>query len=276
MWWKLLLVPVVLYLAIVASLWWYQGSMLFPAGQVGGAGPLPAGAERLAVDTPDGARLHGVRIGPAEAANGGEGERPLILGFGGNAWNGDAVALTLADLYPGHEVVAFHYRGYAPSTGRPSGRALLADALLVHDAVVRRDRPSRIVAVGFSIGSGLAARLAAERPLAGAILVTPFDSLSAVAADHFPWLPVGPFFGHEMPAARDLARARVPVAIVAAERDDLIFPARTEALRRRAATLVFDRTLRGAGHNDIYEHDDFRAAMEEALSVVRDGEGRNR
>ena len=260
------------YLAILATIYFAQTALLFPTGAVQGAGPLPPGAERLTVETPDGERLHGVRVRPA--APGGTGEpRPLILGFGGNAWNGDDVALYLAELYPEHEVVAFHYRGYAPSSGRPGAAALLADAPLVHDEVVRRIRPARIVAVGFSIGTGVAARLARERPLAGTVLITPFDSLAAVAAGHYPWLPVRLLFRHEMPAAEDLSEARVPIAIVAAERDTLIRPARTEALRRRVPALAFDRTIAGADHNDIYQRPDFRAAMREAVAAVQ-GPGR--
>lgn len=263
--WKLLLLPLFLYAAVLALLFFAQAAMLFPTRMVQGAGPLPPGSERLAVETPDGERLHGVRIA---ASRGGEGDRPLLLGFGGNAWNAEDAALYLADLFPEHDVVAFHYRGYRPSTGRPGGPALLRDAPLVHDEVARRYRPSVVVAIGFSIGSGVAARLAAERPLAGAILVTPFDSLAAVAAQHYRWAPVRLLFRHELPAARDLERSRVPVAILAAARDDLILPARTEALRPRVPNLVYDRTIKGAGHNDLYQREDFRTALREAVSTV--------
>jgi hypothetical protein len=55
------------------------------------------------------------------------------------------------------------------------------------------------------------------------------------------------------------------VAIIAAERDQIIPPARTEALRKQVPNLVFDRTIRRAGHNDIYQRSDFQAAMRNAL-----------
>lgn len=266
--WKLLLIPVFLYVAVLAVLFFAQGALLFPTSSVQGAGPLPDGSERLVVETPGGERLHGVLI---RAAQGREGDRPLLLAFGGNAWNAEDAALYVAGLFPDHDVAAFHYRGYRPSSGRASGRALLDDAPLVHDEIVRRYRPRRIVAFGFSLGSGVASRLARERPIAGAVLVTPFDSLAAVAGDHYRWAPVRPLFRHEMPAARDLARSRVPVAILAASRDDLILPRRTEALRRAVGNLVFDRTFPGAGHNDVYDRDDFRAALREALEAVLRG-----
>src|SRR5206468_4940089 len=142
--------------------------------------------------TPDGETLQGIHIPPEET----DATRTLILGFGGNAWNGQDVAEYLHELYPDHEVVAFHYRGYAPSTGSPSAAALIADAPLVYDVAVDRVKPKRVIAVGFSIGSGIAAELAAQRKLDGLILVTPFDSLKAVAQSMYPWLPIGAFFDH--------------------------------------------------------------------------------
>jgi pimeloyl-ACP methyl ester carboxylesterase len=268
--WKLLLIPVLLYLSLLVLVFAFQGRLLFPAGAVGGAGPLPPGAERLSLDTADGNRLHGVHIRPAAPSSG-----TLILGFGGNAWNADSAATYLHGLFPEAHVVAFHYRGYRPSTGSPSAAALLEDAPLIHDMAVRRLRPSRIVAVGFSVGSGVAASLVRRRRLDGLILVTPFDSMRKVAAGQFKWLPVRWLFRHEMKAAEWLRGTPVPVALIAGARDTLIPPPRTEGLRRAARRLVYDRTIAGAGHNDIYDRPEFRAALREALGRVSlPGEGR--
>jgi pimeloyl-ACP methyl ester carboxylesterase len=239
----------------------FQTDLIFPVRSVGEAGPMPPGAEALSVETPDGERLEGIYIPADEADPSGT----LVLGFGGNAWNGQDVAEYLHELYPGHAVVAFHYRGYRPSTGSPSGEALIADASLVYDAAVERAKPSRVVAVGFSIGTGVAAQLLGKRALAGLILVTPFDSLKAVAQSMFPWLPVGAFFAHQIDAVAPLSEADVPVAMIAAERDEIVAADRTEALRREVRNLIFDRTIAGAGHNDIYMRSDFHDAMHEAF-----------
>jgi pimeloyl-ACP methyl ester carboxylesterase len=246
---------------VIASL---QTQMLFPTNAVGPPGPLPASAVQVGIDPPDGHALHGVHI-PAASA---DGDQTLILGFGGNAWNGSDVAAYLHELYPRADVIAFHYRGYRPSTGSPSAAALIADAPMIHDFAVGRAKPARTIAVGFSIGAGVAASLAGKRPLDGLILVTPFDSLKAAASDLYPWLPIGPFFEHELNMAEFLKDAPVPVAILAGGRDNLIRPARTDALRRQVASLVYDRTIPDAGHNDIYGRPDFQAAMREALEAI--------
>jgi pimeloyl-ACP methyl ester carboxylesterase len=129
-------------------------------------------------------------------------------------------------------------------------------------------KPARTIAVGFSIGTGVAAQLALTRPVDGLLLVTPFDSLKEVAQAMFPWLPIGPFFEHEIDAAAALEESSVPVAILQAERDEVVPGARTQALRKRVGNLVYDRTIKRAGHNDIYARSDFHAAAREALNCL--------
>jgi hypothetical protein len=242
----------------------FQSQLIFPVHAVPLAGPLPPAAERLSVRAHGGQMLQGILIPSDEYDR----SRTLILGFGGNAWNAQDVAEYLHELFPGHDVVTFYYRGYAPSGGEASGDALIADAPLVYDAAVERVKPVRVVGVGFSIGTGVAAQLSAERKLGGLILVTPFDSLRAVAQSMFPWLPIGPFFSHEIDAASPLQDNKVPVAILAAERDEIVSAERTHALRKLVPNLVFDRTISRAGHNDIYARSDFQRAMQEALAAV--------
>jgi uncharacterized protein len=99
-----------IYLALLSAVYLAQTWLLFPTQLARSGRPLlPLSAERLEIGLRGGERLSGVRISPdAEGA-------PLLLGFGGNAWNAENVALYLHDLFPNAEVVAFHYRGYRPS-----------------------------------------------------------------------------------------------------------------------------------------------------------------
>ena len=69
--------------------------------------------------TPGGERLHGVHIPPSAAA---AAERLLILGFGGNAWNGAGRRRPICtSSFPKRDVVAFHYRGYRAVDRQPVG-----------------------------------------------------------------------------------------------------------------------------------------------------------
>ncbi len=263
---KLILVLAALYIAVVAVMYAAQTRMLFPTGMATPAGPpLPATVGRYEVETPDGERLTGVHIPPAQAR---PGERLVVLGFGGNAWNADDLAAYLHELFPDVEVVAFHYRGYRPSTGSPGAAALLADAPVVYDHVRLALETDRIVAVGFSIGAGVAAHLASRRPLAGLILVSPFDSLQAMAREHYPWAPVGWLLRHHMSPLDDMRGVSTPTALIAAQHDTIIPPRRTDAVRRAIPGLVLDRTIADADHNDLYGRPGFRAAMVDALTRI--------
>lgn len=272
---KLIVFAAVAYVAVVAVMFVAQTWMLFPAGMASGNGSLlPPSATRLEVETANGHRLHGIHIAPEEAPSPAQQpskDRLVLLGFGGNAWNAEDLAAYLHGLFPEADVAAFHYRGYRPSTGRPGAAALLADAPLLYDHVAATLESARIVAVGFSIGTGVAAHLASRRALAGLILVSPFDSLEALAREHYPWAPVGLLLRHHMSPAEDLRGRVTPVALISAGSDTVIPPRRTDALRQAVPAPVLDRTIAGAGHNDLYGEPDFRDAMIEALARIRSG-----
>jgi pimeloyl-ACP methyl ester carboxylesterase len=261
----LVLVGMALYVAVLTGMYFAQTWLIFPTTLVeAGHVRLPASAQRLEIEASNGDRLVGVHI-PGSISSGQR--RPLLLGFGGNAWSGDALALYLHERIPDCGVVAFHYRGYRPSTGRPSAEALLTDAVTTFDHVQKVLAPERVVAVGFSIGSGVAAYLTRQRSLAGLILVTPFDSLEALASDLYWWAPVGLLLRHRMPTI-DFVRDRpTPTALIVAARDTIVPARRSAPLRDAIPSLVFDRTIE-AGHNDLYDRRAFEENLREALAKI--------
>jgi len=183
-----------LYLVFVLLIAAVQDWLLFPRWlMASGAVSLPADAERVSIEVPDVGTLAGVVL-PAERAPP-EGSAP-VLGFGGNAWDADLLAIYLRSLFPNRDIVTVHYRGYGPSAGRPSAEVILDDAELIFDEIIAPRDGDRTVVVGLSLGAGPAAHLASRRPVAGMILVTPFDSIEALAGDLYPWLPVRQLLRH--------------------------------------------------------------------------------
>ena len=266
----LMLTLAALYAIIITAMYFAQTRLLFPTIFAGPARvQLPASTQRLEVGTPGGERLAGVLI-PCLGATA-EGA-PTLLGFGGNAWNAEATALSLHALFPHRNVVAFHYRGYAPSTGRPSARALFSDLLMIYDHLMQTQGGEGVVPVGFSIGAAVAAYLAWHRPVAGLILVTPFDSLEAVARDLYWWAPVGLLIRNRMPTIEFVRGSLAPTAVITAERDTIVPKRRSAPLRAAIRNLVFERTI-DAGHNDLYDHPDFASAAREALMRVEVASG---
>jgi len=256
------------YLIAVLLIAVFQDRLLFPRWAMrGGAVPLPAAAERVSIDVPEVGPLVGVFL-PAE-----DDPPPaaaLLVGFGGNAWDADLLAVYLHSVFPDRDVLTVNYRGYGPSAGRPSADAILKDAERIYDEVVDARGVERVVTIGLSLGSAPAAHLASRRPVEGVILVTPFDSLRKLAADIYPWIPVRLLLRHRMDVARDVARSSAMVAIIAAEHDEIVPRRRTDALADSAENLVLDRVVGSVGHNDIYDSEEFVATMREALSMIEE------
>jgi hypothetical protein len=253
----------VLYAAAVGALFVMQDAMLFPRDRTAPpADPLPPAAEHWTLTSDDGAILHGVHV-PARA-----GATPVVLGFPGNAWNARDFAVFLHERLPRADVVAFHYRGYAPSEGRPSERALVADALALTDRLRARWPERPLVVVGASLGAAVAAAVVAEREVTGAVLITPFDSVRALARERYPWVPVGLLLRHPFDSAARLADAAEPVAVISAGRDELVSPARTAALVRRIPRLTDHRVFADDDHQSLYDDPRFGPALRDAVDAV--------
>ncbi|OHV77930.1 hypothetical protein LCM4579_06150 [Ensifer sp. LCM 4579] len=251
------------YVIVAAGVYFFQARLIFPAGLAAFGPDLPAGARYVELMTEEGDRIVLVRLPPGRPP---AKPRPLLLGFGGNAWNADALALMLHQILPEHEVAAMHYRGYEPSDGRPSAAALFVDARQAYDHVAA-EAEAGVVSVGLSIGAAVAVDLAATRHLRGVILVTPFDSLKELAAHHYSWLPVRLLLQHRMETAETLRNLDVPTAIITADNDLVVPAARLAPVRAAARDLRSDIAI-GAGHDDLYGHPDFAGALRESIAAV--------
>ena len=259
----LLLIGLAAYLLAAAGLWLAQDALIFPRYAVAPpAYELPPGTERIELRTAEGHRLVGNLVRAREPSRG------LLLGFTGNAWHADDFTVFLAHRLRDVDIAAFHYRGYAPSEGRPGEAAITDDAVAAYDYLVQRLRPARVLLAGFSIGSGVAAALAARRPAAGLLLVTPFDSIEAVARARYPWLPVGRLLRHPFRSDRHLADLDLPTAVIIASHDRVVPAARTEALLRVLRRPVFVETVPDSTHGGLYHTAEIDEVLRRAIGAL--------
>ncbi len=88
-------------------------------------------------------------------------------------------------------LLAIEYRGYASSTGSPSERGLKLDGEAAYAAAIASGvAPERIVALGESLGSGVAVALAARHKIGALVLDSPYSSIADVAAAAYWFVPV--------------------------------------------------------------------------------------
>jgi fermentation-respiration switch protein FrsA (DUF1100 family) len=181
-----LAVFVALYAAVFLALLFGQRKILFwaHAAEVDPA-TLGLKAEVLRLETEDGETLLAWSVPPATG-------RPLILYFHGNAGGLDLRAERFrAIVKAGMGLLAIEYRGYASSTGRPSERGLKLDGEAAYAAAITSGvEPERIVALGESLGSGVAVALAARYKVGALVLDSPYSSIVDVAAAAYWFVPV--------------------------------------------------------------------------------------
>jgi pimeloyl-ACP methyl ester carboxylesterase len=94
-----------------------------------------------------------------------------VLYFGGNMFHLDQHGAALLPVLAacGTNVAVFDYRGYGRSPGKPTVENMQADALALFDAVNARF-PGRVIVHGQSLGSFMAAHVAAARPVLATVL----------------------------------------------------------------------------------------------------------
>jgi pimeloyl-ACP methyl ester carboxylesterase len=174
----------------------------------------------------------------------------VLVYFGGNGERLDLWRDVMAHQFPDHTTYLMAYRGYGASEGRPSQRALSADAVALVDHVNERHAGARVDILGRSLGSGVAVHVATQRTVDHIVLVTPFDSLAATASDLFPGLPVAWLIADRWNSAADAADVRAPVLVVRAARDEIVRPERTDMLIRALSNPVVV-SFPDADHNTI-------------------------
>lgn len=250
------------YVALLALLWWGQERLLFAPERLPADHRFDAGADvhERTIDVP-GATLHALHLRlPAP--------RGMVFFLHGNAGSLRSWFSEL-DVYRRANVDLFmlDYRGYGKSTGRIETEAQLhADVRAAWDRVTPLYAGKTRVLLGRSLGTALAARLALDAQPEMTVLVSPYSSMRALAAEHYPWVP-GALLRYPLATDAALAQLRKPVLLIHGELDTLIAPSHSEALRRAnpAARL---HIVEGAGHNDLDAFDDYRAVLLDALNSL--------
>ena len=182
-----------------------------------------------------------------------EAGRALIVYFhgnGGSLWNRRARANLLTG--DGRGLLMVSYRGYSGSTGSPSEAGLHLDAEAAYRWLGSYS-PDRLVLYGESLGTGVAVRLATEKPVAGLILDAPYTSTADVARGRFPFLPIALLMRDQFRSVDRIARVHVPLLVMHGDRDGIIPIALSEALFKLANDPKRFVRLPGVDHVSVLE-----------------------
>jgi uncharacterized protein len=238
------------YALLVGALYVAQRSLLYHpiATRIS---PAEAGlpeAEEIMLTTRDGEKLIAWHVPP-------RGDKPVVIYFHGNAeivpWRAKRHRATIAD---GTGLIALNFRGYGGSTGTPTEDGLHRDAEAAYAFAVERYPPRRIVLWGISLGTGVAVRLAATKPVGKLIVESPYSSTVDVAASLFPYAPVRWLMKDQFRSDQWIGAVHVPLLIMHGAQDEVIgirFGERLFALANEPKRFIrYDK----GGHNDLDDY----------------------
>jgi uncharacterized protein len=251
---RLAVTALALYLGVVVLAWVFQRKLLYfpdPTRVQPAAEGLVGVSERV-LSTPDGQQIV-TWVGAARPGF------PTVLYFHGNGGNLASRATRMAHyLKQGYGMTIMSYRGFGGSSGHPSERANVADALLAFDTLVASGTAAGdIVVYGESLGSGVATQVAALRPVGGVILDAPYTSTVDVGAGTYWFLPVRLLMADRYETIRHIRRVTAPLLVVHGEQDSIIPVAMGRAVHAAATSTKRIVTFPRAGHADHWQHGSF-------------------
>jgi alpha-beta hydrolase superfamily lysophospholipase len=180
--------------------------------------------------------------------------RGTVMVFHGNQESAET-KLPLANVFTqiGYRVVILEYPGHGRRPGPRKMQAALAASREAF-AQTRAQWPGPVYVVGESLGAGMASQVVSghETAIAGVLLLTPWDSLDDVAAQHYPIFPVRWMIHSPFDSVAAVSRYKGPLVIVGAKKDTLIPVAHARRFAREhpSSSLVI---LPTANHDNWFD-----------------------
>jgi pimeloyl-ACP methyl ester carboxylesterase len=190
----------------------------------------------------------------------------VILYFHGNAgslrtWGNISALFTES----GFDILIMDYREYGKSTGTLSEKALFHDAQWIYQEICKQFSESAIIIYGRSIGTGVAAYLAAHNHPGLVILEAPFYSMLDMADHYYPWIPK---FLLRFPLRNDLYMQQIksPIAIFHGTEDEIIPFQSGKKLTKYFKPHDLFIAIPGGHHNDLEHMPLYTSQLKKLLS----------
>jgi pimeloyl-ACP methyl ester carboxylesterase len=199
----------------------------------------------LFFDVEEGVRINGLHF---------HAEKPLglILYFHGNSRSIKGWAKYAKDFYRyNYDVVLVDYRGFGKSTGKRSEKDMYKDMQFVYDTLAATYPQNHLIIYGRSLGSGFAAKLAADNTPRYLILDAPYFSFKKTIERFLPILPVKYILRFHLRTDKWLPKVNCHTYILHGTKDWLIPISNSEKLQQlnpRKITLI---RIAGGKHNNL-------------------------
>jgi pimeloyl-ACP methyl ester carboxylesterase len=259
---KFLTAILVIYIMVCVLLYFFQEKLIFFPKQLSKeySFHFDQKFEERSIETDDGKILSGLLF-RADSSKG------LIFYLHGNAGSLSSwgrVASTYTDL--NYDVFMLDYRGYGKSEGEISSqKQLYEDIQTAYDEMKKEYAEDNTIVLGYSIGTGLASRLASENNPNLLILQAPYYSLTDMMRHTFSIIPTF-ILKYKFETNKYLEDCNMPVVIFHGDRDEVIYYGSSLKLKDEFKNKVTLITLKGHGHNGMTDNEDYRKALKQILA----------
>jgi alpha-beta hydrolase superfamily lysophospholipase len=173
------------------------------------------------------------------------------------------VAQTYTDLY--YDVFILDYRGYGKSEGSISSQdQLFEDIQIVYNEIKKLYTEDKIIILGYSIGTGPAAKIASENNPRLLILQAPYYSLTDMMQHTYSIIPTF-ILKYKFETNKYIKDCKMPVLIFHGDQDEVVYygsSLKLKELFKSADTLI---TLKGQGHNGMSNHTEYKSEIQKIL-----------
>ena len=160
-----------------------------------------------------------------------------------------------------YDVFLLDYRGYGKSEGRiTSQQQLFDDVQRAYDELKKHYAENKVVVLGYSIGTGPAAKLASVNHPRLLILQAPYYNLADLMKQHYRAVPEF-ILKYKFETNEYLAACHMPVIIFHGDQDEIInyeSSLKLKAAFKKKDTLI---TLYGQGHNGITDNEAYKKEL---------------
>jgi uncharacterized protein len=250
------------YIVLCVFLYFFQEKLIFFPQKIDKNHKFEFGQkfEELNIKAADGKLIHGLLF----KSDSSKGLIFYLHGNAGNLNNWGEVAKTYVGL--NYDVFILDYRSYGKSEGKINGQnQLFEDNQIAYNELKKRYNEAKIIVLGYSIGTGLAAKLASTNSPKLLILQAPYYNLTDMMKQRFAFIPSF-ILKYKFETNEYLKNCKMPVVIFHGNMDEVIYYGSSLKLQnefKKEDTLI---TLKGQGHNGITNNEEYKIELKKILN----------
>jgi len=244
---KILKISIIFYLVVCALLYVFQEKVLFFPQELPTTYQYHFNQpfEEINLTNNEGDLLNGLLFKSEKS-------RGLVFFLHGNAgalnsWG--QVAKFYTDLH--YDIFMLDYQGFGKSEGEISSQnELFDDNQLFYNEMMKNYDEKNIIVLGYSLGTGLASKIAADNKPAQLVLLAPYFSLKDVMQHTYPIIPTF-LLKYKIETNLYLDACKMPITIFHGKQDEIIYFGSGQKLKEKYPKKVRFIPLKNQGHNGI-------------------------